>query len=43
MSATQLIFLVLVLFLALAIAWNVLQSRRIDRHEERIKALEKKP
>lgn len=42
MSATLIVLLVLVLPLALVIAWNVLQSRRIDGHEERIKALESK-
>lgn len=42
MSGNLIVLLVLVLPLALVIAWNVLQSRRIDRHEERIKALESK-
>ncbi|GEM_PF-4405284 len=42
MSGTLIVLLVLVLPITLLIAWNVLQSRRIDRHEERIKALESK-
>ncbi len=43
MSGTQIILLLLAFFLALTIIWNVLQSRRIDGHQKRIEALEKKP
>ena len=43
MSFAQFILLVLAVAVGLLIAWNVLQSRRIDAHEKRLEALEKKP
>ena len=42
MSATQLILIIVLLPIALLIIWNIFQSRRIDQHEQRIKALESK-
>ncbi len=43
MSGIQYVLLVLAVGLGLVVVWSALQSRRIDRHEKRIQALEKKP